>query len=56
MQNFEDFARSAAGRVLVAILPALTERLAEALKLDVVLNRVQFEEHGFGGQFPIYKE
>ena len=42
MQNFEDFARSAAGRVLDAILPVPAERLAEALTLDVVL---ELENH-----------
>ena len=42
MQNFDDFARSVAGRVLDALLPALAERLAETLKLDVVL---ELENH-----------
>jgi uncharacterized protein (DUF2267 family) len=42
MQSFEDLARSAAGRVLDAILPVPAERLAEALTLDVVL---ELENH-----------
>ena len=42
MQNSEDFARSAAGRVLDAILPALAERLAEAFTPELV---VKLEKH-----------